>query len=252
MAEKYSRTVPTPDEITRHYEWEPPQGEQIWVDGGPTPGPISVVAHDPAWPQTYAIIAGRIRAALAERVIDLDHIGSTSVPGLAAKPVIDIDLTVADSSHEADYVPALEAVGFRFVLCESGWHEHRLLTHHDPPTHLHVFSPDCPEVIRHRMFRDWLIEHPDDLALYRDAKLEYGVQLAQAAGHPRDLRPHVPRQRPHLTPRSRRRRATKVALHASTRRPLDRSLPIAWAVSARTVPSAHFIDTAAPLTSSPR
>jgi len=100
---------------------------------------------------------------------DLEHIGSTSVPGLAAKPVIDIDLTVADSSDEAAYVPDLEAAGFRFVLCESDWHEHRLLTCDDPRTNLHVFPPDRPEVIRPRMFRDWLVENgvPAD-AVVRD------------------------------------------------------------------------------------
>jgi GrpB-like predicted nucleotidyltransferase (UPF0157 family) len=117
-------SVPTPEEITRHYEWEPPPGEEIWVDGGPSSEPIVVVAHDRAWSQDYAIVAGRIRKALGASVVDLDHIGSTSVPGLPAKPVIDIDLTVADSSDEAAYVPDLEAAGFRFVLCESGWHEH--------------------------------------------------------------------------------------------------------------------------------
>ncbi len=174
-------SVPTPEEITRHYEWERPQGEEIWVDGGPSSEPIIVVAHDPGWPQVYAVVADRIRAALGKRAIDLDHIGSTSVPGLPAKPVIDIDLTVADSSDEAAYVPDLEAAGFRFVLRERGWHEHRLLTCDDPRTNLHVFSPDCPEVIRHRMFRDWLIENPDDLALYRDAKLE-SAAAATAAG----------------------------------------------------------------------
>jgi GrpB-like predicted nucleotidyltransferase (UPF0157 family) len=175
--------VPTPEEITRHYEWEPPQGEEIWMHGGPTPGPISIVAHDPAWPQIYVTVADRIREVLGTSVVDLDHIGSTSVPGLPAKPVIDIDLTVADSSDEASYVPALEAAGFRFVLCETGWHEHRLLTCDDPPTNLHVFSPDCPEVIRHRMFRDWLIDNPDDLALYRDAKLESAAAATAAGEH---------------------------------------------------------------------
>jgi GrpB-like predicted nucleotidyltransferase (UPF0157 family) len=163
--------VPTPEEITRHYEWEPPAG---WRD---------LVAYNPTWPQLYATVADRIRDALGTRVIDLDHIGSTSVPGLHAKPVIDIDLTVADSSDEAAYVSALEAAGFRFVLCETGWHEHRLLTHDDPSTNLHVFSPDCPEVIRHRMFRDWLIDNPDDLALYRDTKLESAVAATQAGEH---------------------------------------------------------------------
>ncbi len=150
------------------------------MDGGPTWEPVSVVAHDPTWPQIYTIVADRIRAALAERVIDLDHIGSTSVPGLPAKPVIDIDLTVADASDEAAYVPALHAAGFRLVVRERGWHEHRLLTCDGPRTNLHVFSPDCPEVLRHRMFRDWLIEHPDDLALYRDAKLESAAATTTA------------------------------------------------------------------------
>jgi GrpB-like predicted nucleotidyltransferase (UPF0157 family) len=142
-----------------------------------------MVAYDPAWLQVYATVADRIREALGPRAIDLDHIGSTSVPGLHAKPVIDIDLTVADSSDEAAYVSALEAAGFRFVLCESGWHEHRLLTCDDPPTNLHVFSPDCPEVIRHRMFRDWLIDNPDDLALYRDAKLKSAAAANMAGEH---------------------------------------------------------------------
>jgi GrpB-like predicted nucleotidyltransferase (UPF0157 family) len=182
-AEKYSSSVPTPAEITRHYEWEPPQGEEIWVDGGPNPEPITVVVHDPAWPQLFAVVADRIRAALGERVIELDHIGSTAVPGLPAKPVIDIDLTIVDSADEASYVPALESAGFRFVLRERGWHEHRLLTSDDPRTNLHVFSPDCPEVIRHRLFRDWLIEHPDDQALYRDVKLESAAASTAAGEH---------------------------------------------------------------------
>jgi GrpB-like predicted nucleotidyltransferase (UPF0157 family) len=78
-------------------------------------------------------------------------------------------------------VPALKSAGFRFVLRERGWHEHRLLTCEDPRTNLHVFSPDCPEVIRNRMFRDWLIEHPDDQALYRDVKLE-SAAASTAAG----------------------------------------------------------------------
>jgi GrpB-like predicted nucleotidyltransferase (UPF0157 family) len=103
------------------------------------------------------------------------------VPGLHAKAVIDIDLTVTDSSDEAAYVPALQSAGFRLVIRERGWHEHRLLTLDDPRVNLHVFSPDCPEVIRHRMFRDWLIEHPDDLARYRDAKLEAAAD-ARAGG----------------------------------------------------------------------
>ncbi len=73
------------------------------------------------------LVAERIRQVLDTHVIGLDHIGSTSVPGLPAKAVIDIDLTVADSSDEAAYVPALQSLGFRLVVREPGWHEHRVL-----------------------------------------------------------------------------------------------------------------------------
>ncbi|MFS0699923.1 GrpB family protein [Cellulomonas sp. 179-A 4D5 NHS] len=100
----------------------------------------------------------------------LDHVGSTSVPGLAAKPIIDLDLTVADSTDEAAYVPALEAEGFALVLRERAWHEHRLLVHTEPRANLHVWSPDSPEAVRHRLLRDWLREHPEDRAAYAAAK----------------------------------------------------------------------------------
>jgi GrpB-like predicted nucleotidyltransferase (UPF0157 family) len=164
--------VPTPNEITHHHEWTPPADAEIFVDGGPHPEPVEIVAYDHAWPAEYALVAERIHHVLGTHVIGLDHIGSTAVPGLRAKPVIDIDLTVTDSSDEAAYVPALQSAGFRLVIRESGWHEHRLLTLDDPRVNLHVFSPGCPEVVRHRMFRDWLTSHPGDRALYCDAKLE--------------------------------------------------------------------------------
>ncbi|HXO25589.1 MAG TPA: GrpB family protein, partial [Streptosporangiaceae bacterium] len=67
-------------------------------------------------------MAGRIRAALGWRALQLEHVGSTSVPGLAAKCVIDIDLTVADPEREQDYVPALAAIGFRLVIREPWWY----------------------------------------------------------------------------------------------------------------------------------
>ena len=84
--------------------------------------------------------------------------------------MIDIDLTVADSSDEAAYVAALEAIGYELRIREPKWHQHRCLFCADPSSNLHVWSPNSPEAIRHRMFRDWLRDHPDDLALYADAK----------------------------------------------------------------------------------
>ena len=105
------------------------------------------------------------------------------MPGLAAKPIIDIDVTVADPRDESTYVPALEAVGFRLRIREPGWHEHRLLVADDPRANVHVFGPDCPELVRHRMLRDWLIEHPDDRERYAAAKRESAV-ASNAGGEP--------------------------------------------------------------------
>lgn len=155
-------------DIVRHYEADP--DENPWVHGAPKPETIEVVAYDPAWPERYRAIAHQIREALGASVLHLEHIGSTAVPGLAAKPVIDIDLTVADPRVESAYVPALEALGFELYIREPSWHQHRCLRLHDPRVNLHVFGPDCPESIRHLMFRDWLRTHPEDRVLYERAK----------------------------------------------------------------------------------
>ena len=159
--------MPSAEEITRHHDPDP--DEDPWVHGPPTPAPVSLVPYDPSWPDRYEALAAGIRAALGGDA-ELEHVGSTSVPGLAAKDVIDIDLTVADPRDEAAYVPALAAIGWRHVVREPSWHQHRALSHDQPKANLHVFGPDCPEVVRHRMFRDWLRSHPDDRARYEDAK----------------------------------------------------------------------------------
>lgn len=167
-------TVPSAEEITRHHD--PAGGRVEWLSP-PAPGStIVVVPYDPSWPAAYERVATVIRSALGDR--ELQHVGSTSVPGLHAKPVIDIDLVVDDPRDEETYIPALVAAGFRLKLREPGWHEHRLLTYADPLTNLHVFGPDCPEVVRHRMFREWLLTHPDDLALYQQAKVDAAANTA--------------------------------------------------------------------------
>lgn len=165
-----------------HPLWRPfEQASDEEIVAARVPGPrsatrIDVVAHDASWPETYAGVADSIRAALGERVLALEHIGSTAVPTLAAKPMIDIDLVVADSTDEAAYVPALEALGFVLRLREPGFFEHRLLRHSDPCCNLHVFSPGTPELERHLLFRDWLRTHPDDRAAYEAAKRDAAAQ----------------------------------------------------------------------------
>ena len=115
-------------------------------------------------------LAEQIRLALGEKVLAVEHIGSTSVPGLGAKDVIDIDLTVADPRDEGGYVPALEEIGYVLTVREPSFHQHRCLRLSEPRVNLHVFGPDCPETIRHRMFRDWLSTHPEDRTRYENAK----------------------------------------------------------------------------------
>ncbi|MGW3660043.1 GrpB family protein [Streptomyces sp. NPDC005151] len=102
--------------------------------------------------------------------MDEDAVDEDAVPGLAAKDVIDIDLTVADPRREEAYVPPLAALGYDLTVREPSWHEHRMLRLEDPRVNLHVFGPSCPELARHAMFRDWLRAHPEDRATYAQAK----------------------------------------------------------------------------------
>lgn len=154
-------------DVVRHYPDDPDGIE--WVTP-PRGGPITVTAYDPTWPEAFEELAAKVRRALGDRVLALEHVGFTSVPGLDAKPIVDVDLTVADSADEAGYRAALEAEGFTLSLRERAWHEHRVFAHTRPRAHLHVWSPGCPEVVRHRLFRDWLREHPEDRAAYAAAK----------------------------------------------------------------------------------
>jgi GrpB-like predicted nucleotidyltransferase (UPF0157 family) len=115
-------------------------------------------------------VAARIREAIGETAVVLEHAGSTSVPGLAAKPIIDVVLGVPHSTDEAAYVPALEAAGFEFAIREPEWFEHRLFRGRDPRVNLHAFSADCAEIPRMLAFRDWLRWHPEDRVLYEREK----------------------------------------------------------------------------------
>ena len=133
---------------------------------------IELVEYDEEWPRLFALEAERIRRTLGAKALRIEHIGSTSIPGLAAKPIIDIDLVVADSSDEDAYVPELEAVGYVLRIREPDWFEHRCFKGPDTNVNLHTFSDGCEEVDRNLTFRDWLRTHDDDRSLYLDAKCE--------------------------------------------------------------------------------
>ena len=139
-------------------------------------GPVLLVDYDPAWPALYVREAERIRSALGERVVVLEHVGSTSAPGLAAKPIIDLVLGVADSADETAYVPALEAAGYVLHIREPEWCEHRLFKGPDTEIHLHVFTAGHPEIARMVDFRDWLRRNEADRLLYERTKRELATR----------------------------------------------------------------------------
>ena len=145
-----------------------------WVSGSPEPVQVAVVEPRGSWAGDFAALAGLINAALGTRALAVEHLGSTSVQGLPAKPVIDVALTVPDPGAEGDYVPDLLAAGFALRLREPGWYGHRLLVAARdgglPAVNLHVFAPGSPETSRMRSYRDWLRAHPEDRDEYARIK----------------------------------------------------------------------------------
>src|SRR5262245_49386021 len=137
---------------------------------------IQLAEYDPLWPALYEREAARIRGVLAGAALRLEHVGSTSVPRLAAKPQIDMVLVVRDSANEDAYVPRLEEAGYVLTIREPDWYEHRLFKGPDTNVNLHTFSEGCEEVERMLAFRDWLRAHDDDRELYERAKRELAAR----------------------------------------------------------------------------
>jgi GrpB-like predicted nucleotidyltransferase (UPF0157 family) len=135
-------------------------------------GPIEIVDYDPAWPAQYLRQAHRIRRVLGGQVVRLEHAGSTSVPGLPAKPIIDMVLEVPNSADEQAYAPALEAAGYVLRIREPDWFEHRVFKGLHFRVNLHTFSAGCLETDRMLLFRDWLRVNAADRDLYAATKRE--------------------------------------------------------------------------------
>jgi GrpB-like predicted nucleotidyltransferase (UPF0157 family) len=131
---------------------------------------IDLHAYDPQWPSMYEKLRGQIRGALGDKALIVEHVGSTSVPGLSAKPVIDIVLAVADSADEPSYLPPLERLGYVLRIREPDWFEHRLLKAPVIEGNLHVFSHACEEIDRMLTFRDRLRTDAGDRNFYEHTK----------------------------------------------------------------------------------
>ena len=138
--------------------------------GGIEKRAIVIVDYDPRWPAKFQEHAAVLARALGSTAIAIEHVGSTAVPRLAAKPIIDIDLIVADSSDESAYLPALLRAGYVLRVREPDWHEHRMFRTPALDVHIHVFSSGCAEFTRHLAFRDHLRQCEADRMLYESVK----------------------------------------------------------------------------------
>jgi GrpB-like predicted nucleotidyltransferase (UPF0157 family) len=139
-------------------------------------GVIDLRPYDAQWPEQYLLEAERVSSVLGERALRIEHVGSTSVPGLVAKPIIDMLLVVADSADEADYVPVMEGAGYTLRIREPNWYEHRMFRGPLASINLHVFSTGCPEIARMLDFRDHLRTDADDRMLYAQTKHELAAR----------------------------------------------------------------------------
>jgi GrpB-like predicted nucleotidyltransferase (UPF0157 family) len=160
-----------PREVTQRFHGTPEQMAAALVGEPPaTWQSIIIEDYDPAWADQFAAASSLLGEALSGLILAIEHVGSTSVPGLPAKPIIDIDLLIGDTADESRYLPALEELGYRLVLREPWWYGHRMLVSPAEDVHLHVWPSGAPEPVRHRLFRDWLRAHPADRDLYAATK----------------------------------------------------------------------------------
>ena len=155
--------------------------------GGPEEREIVIVAYDPAWPARFEGHRARIADALRTRALRIEHVGSTAVPELAAKPIVDIQLSVSDVEDEGRYVPGLEAAGYRLRVREEG---HRLLRE-AAAVHIHVCPQGSDWERRHLLFRDWLRTDATDRERYAETKMELAARAWQTMNHYADAKSAV-------------------------------------------------------------
>jgi GrpB-like predicted nucleotidyltransferase (UPF0157 family) len=147
--------------------------------GGPDAGSerdpaVRIVGYDPAWPAKAAAALAEVGTALGDLAVRLDHVGSTSVPGLAAKPIIDLQVSVAALEPRVAYVDPLESIGYLFVPFATAPEYHFFGRPRERPraVHLHVCAAGSYEELRHLAVRDHLRADPAEAARYEAVKRE--------------------------------------------------------------------------------
>jgi GrpB-like predicted nucleotidyltransferase (UPF0157 family) len=133
---------------------------------------IEIVAYDPCWPAKFQAHADAIAAALGDIALRIEHVGSTAVPELAAKPIVDIFVVVPDSGEEEAYRPRMEKAGYELRVREPEFHQHRMFRTPQQDVHVHLFSAGSSEVDRLLMFRDRLRRNSGLRQLYGAKKRE--------------------------------------------------------------------------------
>ena len=144
--------------------------------GGVEKREITIEDYDRGWPETFNAHANMIADALGDVALRIEHIGSTSVRGLAAKPIVDMLLIVEDSSDESSYLSKMEAAGYQLRVREPDFQEHRMFRTPQLDVHIHVFSRDSSEADRCIVFRDRLRTSEHDRQLYEQTKRRLAAQ----------------------------------------------------------------------------
>jgi GrpB-like predicted nucleotidyltransferase (UPF0157 family) len=170
---RYERSVVDPDGHTLLHHWirtgahAQPDVADVDIVGGPEPLTVGLHASDPAWPVRYEEHRARIAAALSGQHVTIEHIGSTSVPGLAAKPIVDVAVAVPDVTDEAAYLVPLLDAGYELRVREPG---HRLVRTPERDVHVHVYEHGAPELDAYLLLRDQLRRDDTDRQRYEDTK----------------------------------------------------------------------------------
>ena len=175
--------MPDRDELDRHLD-------SVLI-GGREPFTPVISDYDPAWPLRFAELEARIRSALGDAALAVEHIGSTSVPQLAAKPIVDVLVVVADLEDEPSYVPAMEDAGFVLRVRESG---HRMFRTPGRDAHIHVYASGDQAITDYLDLRDWLRVDESDRALYADVKRDLARRSWSDMNHYADAKTDVIRQ----------------------------------------------------------
>ncbi|KAL0932881.1 uncharacterized protein CTRU02_211844 [Colletotrichum truncatum] len=158
------------EDILKHHVYDPSRIQRVSFRSNKPP--LSIEPPNPEWPQQFQQIKSIIESAIGPVAVSISHVGSTSVPNLPAKAVIDIDLAIEDPTDEDAYVPGLEKAGFQFLMRDPQWYEHRFFDRFEPyACNLHVFKAGTAELERHLIMKEWLTEHEEDRMLYAKTKI---------------------------------------------------------------------------------